>query len=71
MARRKSDSPQKAAMHEMMQGYLEDTDIILLEISLPFISDIYLFSVLNLSCCRNKRVSVWMKDQHVVLHTVV
>ena len=27
MARRKSDTPQKAAMHEMMQGYLRDNDI--------------------------------------------
>ena len=27
MARRKSDSPQKAAMREMMQGYLKDNDI--------------------------------------------
>ena len=27
MARRKSDSPQKAAMREMMQGYLNDNDI--------------------------------------------
>ena len=27
MARRKSDSPQKAAMREMMQGYLKENDI--------------------------------------------
>ena len=27
MARRKSDSPQKAAMREMIQGYLKDNDI--------------------------------------------
>ena len=27
MARRKSDTPQKAAMREMMQGYLRDNDI--------------------------------------------
>ena len=27
MARRKSDSPQKAAMREMMQGYLKNNDI--------------------------------------------
>lgn len=27
MARRKNDSPQKAAMREMMQGYLKDNDI--------------------------------------------
>ena len=27
MARRKSDSPQKAAMHQMMQGYLKENDI--------------------------------------------
>ena len=26
MARRKSDSPQKAAMREMMQGYLKEND---------------------------------------------
>ena len=32
MARRKSDSPQKAAMREMMQGYLKENDMsILLE----------------------------------------
>ena len=27
MARRKNDSPQKAAMREMMQGYLKNNDI--------------------------------------------
>ena len=27
MARRKNDSPQKAAMREMMQGYLKENDI--------------------------------------------
>ena len=27
MARKKSDSPQKAAMREMMQGYLKENDI--------------------------------------------
>ena len=27
MARRKSDSPQKAAMREMMQGYLRENDM--------------------------------------------
>ena len=27
MARRKNDSPQKAAIREMMQGYLKDNDI--------------------------------------------
>lgn len=27
MARRKSDSPQKSAMREMMQGYLKKNDI--------------------------------------------
>ena len=27
MARRKSDSPQKAAMRKMMQGYLKENDI--------------------------------------------
>ena len=27
MAKRKSDTPQKAAMREMMQGYLRDNDI--------------------------------------------
>ena len=27
MARRKSDSPQKAVMREMMQGYLKENDI--------------------------------------------
>ena len=27
MARRKSDSPKKAAMREMMQGYLKENDI--------------------------------------------
>ena len=27
MARRKSDSPQKAAIREMMQGYLKENDI--------------------------------------------
>ena len=27
MARRKSDSPQKVAMREMMQGYLKENDI--------------------------------------------
>ena len=27
MARRKSNSPQKAAMHQMMQGYLKENDI--------------------------------------------
>ena len=27
MARRKSDSPQKAAMREMMQGYLKENGI--------------------------------------------
>ena len=27
MARRKSDTPQKAAMREMMQGYLKENDI--------------------------------------------
>lgn len=27
MTRRKSDSPQKAAMREMMQGYLKENDI--------------------------------------------
>lgn len=32
MARRKSDSPQKAAMREMMQGYLRGNDMsVLLE----------------------------------------
>mgnify|MGYP000047767394 CR=1 FL=1 len=32
MARRKSDSPQKAAMREMMQGYLWENDMsVLLE----------------------------------------
>ena len=32
MARRKSDSPQKAAMREMMQGYLREKDMsVLLE----------------------------------------
>lgn len=32
MARRKSDSPQKAAMREMMQGYLRENDMsVLLE----------------------------------------
>ena len=32
MARRKSDSPQKAAMREMMQGYLKENDMsVLLE----------------------------------------
>ena len=32
MARRKSDSPQKAAMREMMQGYLKEKDMsVLLE----------------------------------------
>ena len=28
MARRKSDSPQKAAMREMMQGYLKENSFI-------------------------------------------